>query len=59
MTEASYPQPVRVLVVDDQRIICDGIASLLSLQSTITVVGTAANGQEAIAQARCYAPMWC
>lgn len=40
--------PVRVLVVDDQRIICEGIASLLSLQDDIAVVGMAVNGQEAI-----------
>ncbi len=42
---------VRVLVVDDQRLIRDGIASLLGLQPGITVVGTAANGREAVEQA--------
>ncbi len=42
---------VRVLVVDDQRIVRDGIASLLGLQPGITVVGTAANGREAVEQA--------
>lgn len=47
---------VRVLVVDDQRIICDGIASLLSLSPLPDVVGTAANGQEAIAQAAALHP---
>ncbi len=39
---------VRVLVVDDQRLMRDGIASLLSIQPGIDVVGTAANGQEAV-----------
>ena len=43
--------PVRVLVVDDQRLIRDGIASLLGLQPGVTVVGTAANGREAVEQA--------
>lgn len=43
--------PVRVLVVDDQRLMRDGIASLLGLQDEIKVVGTAANGQEALEQA--------
>jgi DNA-binding NarL/FixJ family response regulator len=43
--------PVRVLVVDDQRLIRDGIASLLGLQPGITVVGTAANGREAVERA--------
>jgi len=43
--------PVRVLVVDDQRLMRDGIASLLGIQDGIEVVGTAANGQEALEQA--------
>ena len=42
---------VRVLVVDDQRLMRDGIASLLEMQDTIEVVGTASNGQEAIERA--------
>ena len=52
---SSRPQnresPVRVLVVDDQRLMRDGIASLLSIQEGIEVVGTAGNGQEAVEQA--------
>jgi len=39
---------VTVLVVDDQRLIREGIASLLDLQDGISVVGMAANGKEAI-----------
>lgn len=39
---------IRVLVVDDQRLIREGVASLLDLQDGITVVGMAANGKEAI-----------
>jgi len=39
---------VRVLVVDDQRLIRDGIASLLALHPGIAVVGTAADGRQAI-----------
>ncbi len=50
------PQRVRVLVVDDQRLMRDGIASLLSLQAAVEVVGTAANGQEAVEQARTLEP---
>lgn len=42
---------VRVLVVDDQRLIREGIASLLSIQEGVEVVGTAENGQEAIDRA--------
>ncbi|MCT9077342.1 response regulator [Streptomyces fulvoviolaceus] len=41
---------VRVLVVDDQRLIRDGIASLLSIRPGITVVGTAVDGRDAVAK---------
>lgn len=44
-------KPVRVLVADDQQLMRDGLASLLSIQEGIEVVGTAANGREAIDQA--------
>jgi DNA-binding NarL/FixJ family response regulator len=40
--------PVRVLVADDQALIREGIASLLGIEPGIEVVGTAANGREAI-----------
>lgn len=39
---------IKVLIVDDQRLIRDGIASLLDLQEDIQVIGTAINGIEAI-----------
>ena len=39
---------VRVLVVDDQQLIRESIASLLDIQPGIAVVGTAADGREAI-----------
>ncbi|MFI5907566.1 response regulator [Dactylosporangium sp. NPDC051541] len=42
---------VRVLVVDDQQLVRDGIASLLSIQPGIEVVGTAAGGEEALQRA--------
>lgn len=47
---------VRVLVVDDQRLIREGIASLLSIQEGIEVVGTAEDGQEAVEQALTLSP---
>jgi DNA-binding NarL/FixJ family response regulator len=43
--------PVRVLVVDDQQLIREGIASLLSIQPGITVVGMASDGREAVEKA--------
>lgn len=45
------PTAVRVLVVDDQQLIRDGIAALLSIRPGITVVGTAVNGREAVEKA--------
>ena len=47
---------VRVLVVDDQQLIRDGIASLLGIQAGITVVGTASDGAQAVEQALALAP---
>lgn len=47
---------VRVLVVDDQELMRDGIASLLNVQEGITVVGTAADGVAAVEQARLLNP---
>jgi DNA-binding NarL/FixJ family response regulator len=39
---------IRVLVVDDQRLIRDGIASLLSIEPGLLVVGTAGDGRAAL-----------
>jgi DNA-binding NarL/FixJ family response regulator len=50
------PAPVRVLVVDDQQLIREGIASLLSIQPGITVVGMAGDGTEAVEKAVALAP---
>lgn len=47
---------IRVLVVDDQQLIREGIASVLDIQAGITIVGTATNGEEAVAQAESLAP---
>ena len=47
---------VTVLVVDDQRLIREGIASLLDIQEGIAIVGTAVHGQEAIEKAHELSP---
>ncbi len=41
-----------VLIVDDQRLVREGIASLLEIQEGVTVVGTAVDGQQAITLAQ-------
>lgn len=43
---------VRVLVADDQKVVRDGLSALLGLLPGIDVVGTAADGEEAVRRAR-------
>ena len=43
--------PVRVLIADDQRVVREGLAVLLGLLPGVTVVGTAADGEQALALA--------
>jgi DNA-binding NarL/FixJ family response regulator len=50
---------IKVLVADDQRLVRDGIASLLGLDEEILVVGTAENGKDAVALARQCRPDVC
>lgn len=42
---------VRVLIADDQKVVRDGLATLLGLLDGITVVGTAVDGDDAVRQA--------
>jgi DNA-binding NarL/FixJ family response regulator len=43
--------PVRVLVADDQRVVREGLVTILGLLPEIEVVGAAADGEEAVALA--------
>src|SRR6516165_8774468 len=50
----SPPEPaqsIRVLVADDQKIVREGVAALLGMLPGIEVVGTAADGADAVRQA--------
>jgi DNA-binding NarL/FixJ family response regulator len=47
---------ITVLVVDDQRLIREGIASLLDIQEGVTVVATAVDGQQAVEKATALSP---
>jgi DNA-binding NarL/FixJ family response regulator len=48
--------PIRVLLADDQVLVRSGFKALLDAEDDITVVGEAANGAEAVAQARANRP---
>lgn len=48
--------PVRVLIADDQKVVRDGLSALLGLLPGIEVVGTAADGEEAVRRARALRP---
>jgi DNA-binding NarL/FixJ family response regulator len=41
--------PIRILIVEDQRIVRDGLIALLEDENDMEIVGEAANGQEAVA----------
>ena len=44
--------PIRVVIADDQRVVREGLAMLVGLIDGIEVVGTAADGMEAVESAR-------
>jgi DNA-binding NarL/FixJ family response regulator len=46
------PNVIRVLLADDQRVVREGLGTLLGLLDGIELVGTAADGEEAVALAR-------
>ncbi|RAM53173.1 MAG: DNA-binding response regulator [Hapalosiphonaceae cyanobacterium JJU2] len=47
---------IRLLLVDDQTLIRDGIRAMLNLEADLEVVGTADNGENAIAQVKVLEP---
>ena len=47
---------IRVMIVDDNAAVREGLESILSANADITVVATAANGEEAVDGVPTYAP---
>ncbi|NJO81312.1 MAG: response regulator transcription factor [Chloroflexi bacterium AL-W] len=47
----SGPETIRLMIVDDQELMRDGLVSILARQSGIEVVGTASDGVEAVQMA--------
>lgn len=50
------PEPITVLLVDDQHLVRSGFALMLSVEEDVRVVGEAANGAVALDQARALRP---
>ena len=46
--------PVRVMVVDDHRMVADGLATVIGADTALDVVGCAASGAEALAMAQAF-----
>ena len=56
MTVPAAPDPIRVLVVDDQELVRSGFCVILDTAEGITVAGEAANGEAALAAAAAHHP---
>ena len=52
----SEPNPIRVLVVDDHRVVREGLCALMNAWPELQVVGEASDGVAAVAQARSLRP---
>ncbi len=56
MTCPAGPEPIRVLVVDDQELVRAGFSVILTAADGIAVVGEAADGEAAVAQTAAHQP---
>ena len=54
---AESPEPkIRVLLVDDQKMIREGLKALIKVESDIEIVGIAENGEQAVSQVEALSP---
>ena len=53
------PNPIRLLIVDDQRLMREGLRTLLELERGFEIVGEAGDGQAALEAMRRFSPTWC
>jgi len=56
VTGAHGPDPIRILIADDQRVVRDGLAMLVTLIDGVEIVGTASDGAEAVRLAEDHRP---
>ena len=49
-------RPIRLLIVDDHAVVREGLHAFLGLQDDVEIVGEAADGAEAVTQARLLRP---
>jgi two-component system NarL family response regulator len=49
-------EPIRVFIVDDNRLLREGLASMLAEQADMTVIGAAASGRKALEQIKALRP---
>lgn len=56
MSETTADAPIRIVVADDQTAVREGLATMLDLLPDVTVVGTAADGEQALRQVAEHAP---
>jgi DNA-binding NarL/FixJ family response regulator len=47
---------IRILIADDQPVVCEGLRVILQLEEDFEVVGTCSNGQEALESCRIFRP---
>jgi two-component system, NarL family, response regulator LiaR len=50
---------IKILICDDQEIVCEGLQRILESEPGLAVVGVAHNGQEALEAAASKHPTWC